>query len=64
MDAMSMWLGRGSALCCVVGAKNEVPVLGPERSLVSSAHQKQSRSDARAQLGGSGHLLHLHKWEP
>lgn len=54
------------AVLCVVwsGAKNEVPVLGPERSLVSSAHQKRSRSDARAQLGGSGHLLHLHKWEP
>lgn len=30
------------------GSKTEVLVLGPEMSLVSSAHGKQSRSGARA----------------
>lgn len=58
--------GWAETVLCVMrsGAKTEMSVFGPEKSLVSSAHQKQSRSDVRAQLGGSGHLLHRHKWEP
>lgn len=48
--------GWAGAVLCVVqsGAKTEMWVLVPEMSLVSCAQQKQSGSDARAQLGVSG----------
>lgn len=45
-------------------AKNEMWLLVPTTSLVSSSHQKQCRSSVRLQLGSFRDLLDLCKWEP